>query len=210
MSSIVLASTTARPQIKLPPVWTDERIERLKELYRDEASYTMEQIADRLGAGLTRNAVIGKCTRLGLERRPPVLSDSPRAERSRLRQKGIIDVNGKPMETKKGGFGYNFRTPDPELSDLPADQSPDAVTLMDLLPEACRWPISEDPRKPDFMYCGSTRLEGYAYCKRHKDISVQPGTAWGSQRRRDRNSRFLSSWVQTKEGGESLDDVVLK
>lgn len=182
MSSIVLASTTARPQIKLPPVWTDERIERLKELYRDEASYTMEQIADRLGAGLTRNAVIGKCTRLGLERRPPVLSDSPRAERSRLRQKGIIDVNGKPMETKKGGFGYNFRTPDPELVDIPADESPDAVTLMGLTESSCRWPITEDTRDPNFMYCGSTKLDGYSYCCRHQQLSMGVPHARGHER----------------------------
>jgi GcrA cell cycle regulator len=47
--------------------WTDERIERLKKMWHDGA--TASQIADDLG-GVSRNAVIGKAHRLGLEQRP--------------------------------------------------------------------------------------------------------------------------------------------
>ena len=47
--------------------WTDERIERLKKMWHDGA--TASQIADELG-GVSRNAVIGKAHRLGLEQRP--------------------------------------------------------------------------------------------------------------------------------------------
>ena len=47
--------------------WTDERIERLKKMWADGA--TASQIADELG-GVSRNAVIGKAHRLGLEQRP--------------------------------------------------------------------------------------------------------------------------------------------
>src|SRR5438094_9450001 len=47
--------------------WTDERIERLKKMWHDGA--TASQIADGLG-GVSRNAVIGKAHRLGLEQRP--------------------------------------------------------------------------------------------------------------------------------------------
>jgi GcrA cell cycle regulator len=47
--------------------WTEERIERLKKLWHDGA--TASQIADELG-GVSRNAVIGKAHRLGLEQRP--------------------------------------------------------------------------------------------------------------------------------------------
>jgi GcrA cell cycle regulator len=48
--------------------WTEERIERLKKMWHDGA--TASQIADELG-GVSRNAVIGKAHRLGLEQRPP-------------------------------------------------------------------------------------------------------------------------------------------
>ena len=47
--------------------WTDERIERLKTMWTDGS--TASQIADELG-GVSRNAVIGKAHRLGLEARP--------------------------------------------------------------------------------------------------------------------------------------------
>src|SRR4051795_13759246 len=47
--------------------WTEERIERLKNMWHDGA--TASQIADELG-GVSRNAVIGKAHRLGLEQRP--------------------------------------------------------------------------------------------------------------------------------------------
>ena len=47
--------------------WTEERIERLKAMWTQGA--TASQIADELG-GVSRNAVIGKAHRLGLEARP--------------------------------------------------------------------------------------------------------------------------------------------
>jgi GcrA cell cycle regulator len=47
--------------------WTEERIERLKKMWSDGA--TASQIAEDLG-GVSRNAVIGKAHRLGLEQRP--------------------------------------------------------------------------------------------------------------------------------------------
>ncbi len=47
--------------------WTDERIDRLKELWTH--GMTASQIADELG-GVSRNAVIGKAHRLGLQSRP--------------------------------------------------------------------------------------------------------------------------------------------
>jgi len=55
--------------------WTDERIERLKELWLK--GMTASQIADELG-GVSRNAVIGKAHRLGLQARPsPVKPNDP-------------------------------------------------------------------------------------------------------------------------------------
>src|SRR6185369_7699184 len=47
--------------------WTDERIEQLRKMW--EGGMTASQIADELG-GVSRNAVIGKAHRLGLQSRP--------------------------------------------------------------------------------------------------------------------------------------------
>ena len=57
--------------------WTDERIERLKTMW--DKGLTASQIAEDLG-GVSRNAVIGKAHRLGLQARPsPVKPNEPEA-----------------------------------------------------------------------------------------------------------------------------------
>lgn len=57
--------------------WTDERIDQLRTMW--EKGMTASQIADELG-GVSRNAVIGKAHRLGLQSRPsPVkATETPR------------------------------------------------------------------------------------------------------------------------------------
>lgn len=53
--------------------WTDERIETLRKMWED--GHPASRIAEELG-GVSRNAVIGKAHRLGLEKRPsPVKAD---------------------------------------------------------------------------------------------------------------------------------------
>lgn len=60
--------------------WTDERIDTLKTMW--EAGQTASQIAEALG-GVSRNAVIGKAHRLGLQSRPsPVKPNDPAAAAS--------------------------------------------------------------------------------------------------------------------------------
>lgn len=58
--------------------WTDERIDRLKAMWTE--GKTASQIAEELG-GVSRNAVIGKAHRLGLDSRPsPVKGNEEKAE----------------------------------------------------------------------------------------------------------------------------------
>ena len=58
--------------------WTEERIDTLKKMW--DSGMTATQIAEELG-GVSRNAVIGKAHRLGLQSRPsPVKSNEPKAE----------------------------------------------------------------------------------------------------------------------------------
>jgi len=70
--------------------WTDERIERLKQLWSQ--GVTASQIADELG-GVSRNAVIGKAHRLGLQSRPSpvkpneVEAAAPAAEKPQAERK---------------------------------------------------------------------------------------------------------------------------
>ncbi len=58
--------------------WTDERIEQLRQMW--QSGHTASQIAETLG-GVSRNAVIGKAHRLGLQSRPsPVKPGEPEPE----------------------------------------------------------------------------------------------------------------------------------
>lgn len=57
--------------------WTDERIEQLRKMW--EGGMTASQIADELG-GVSRNAVIGKAHRLGLQSRPSPVKAGEGAE----------------------------------------------------------------------------------------------------------------------------------
>ncbi|PZO90396.1 MAG: GcrA cell cycle regulator [Sphingomonas sanxanigenens] len=56
--------------------WTDERIEQLKKMW--ESGLTASQIAEELG-GVSRNAVIGKAHRLGLQSRPSPVKEKEAA-----------------------------------------------------------------------------------------------------------------------------------
>ncbi len=58
--------------------WTDERVEMLRKLWNDGLSAS--QVAAEIGAGITRNAVIGKIHRLGLAQR----AKTPMAARPRV------------------------------------------------------------------------------------------------------------------------------
>lgn len=58
--------------------WTEERIDTLRKMW--EGGQTASQIAEALG-GVSRNAVIGKAHRLGLQSRPsPVVSKDAEAK----------------------------------------------------------------------------------------------------------------------------------
>lgn len=70
--------------------WTDERIETLKKMW--EEGHPASKIAEELG-GVSRNAVIGKAHRLGLEKRPsPVKPDKAEA---------AAKADAKPKKPKK-------------------------------------------------------------------------------------------------------------
>ncbi len=59
--------------------WTDERIDQLKTMW--ERGMTASQIAEELG-GVSRNAVIGKAHRLGLQARPSPVKATDAAPKS--------------------------------------------------------------------------------------------------------------------------------
>ena len=107
--------------------WTDERIDQLKAMW--EKGMTASQIAEELG-GVSRNAVIGKAHRLGLQSRPsPVkANDAPRKKAAARRapapsspaapagKSSPAQPASAPSAAPTGGAGQNQAAPRPASS----------------------------------------------------------------------------------------------
>ena len=97
--------------------WTDERIEQLKAMW--EAGQTASQIAEALG-GVSRNAVIGKAHRLGLQARPsPVRPNEPEAQKPSALPESVEPVEPPPAPEPE----EDDAAPEPEVA-VPAAPEP--------------------------------------------------------------------------------------
>ena len=145
--------------------WTTERVELLKLRFAEGLS-CREIAAD---IGVSRNAVIGKISRLNLTRdkgRTQTLRQKDTAPRSkasaRLRQLLIKIV---PSELE----------PEPFIEAEPIHNG-HTCSLFELSKETCRWPIST-PGHADFCFCGNTPIDGMPYCAGHSRMAYKVGSA---------------------------------
>jgi GcrA cell cycle regulator len=169
--------------------WTDERIDQLKSLW--EQGMTASQIADALG-GVSRNAVIGKAHRLGLQSRPsPVRSsdasaDEPAAPTPPPAAKADpvpppprqAAVAPEPVPVTPSSLHEPVAPaspPAPPRRMVPAKPSAeirDKTGLLDLNDKICKWPIGH-PGEPDFHFCGQPVNQGFPYCLSHCAVAYQ-------------------------------------
>ena len=97
--------------------WTDERIERLKTMWTQGS--TASQIAEELG-GVSRNAVIGKAHRLGLESRPSPVK--PGEEKEKVKKAAAATPAAKPAAPKAAPSAP--KTQAPPAAAVAADVAP--------------------------------------------------------------------------------------
>jgi GcrA cell cycle regulator len=146
------------------PTWTAERVELLKS--RFEAGLSCRQIADDIG--VSRNAVIGKLSRLNLTREKDREARRPRQKDA---TKGRRPKTGPRLQYQMLKALYG----EPQ----PADDAPihngHCCSLLELSEERCRWPIST-PGASDFCFCGNTPVEGLPYCAGHTRLAYRPGS----------------------------------
>lgn len=127
--------------------WPDDRIAALKGRWAEGASASI--IAKELG--ITRNAVIGKVHRLGLEARKK------------------HPAGGRPPSAHKRVYKPVLKLVPPLVADelIPIEQR---KHFLDLTPKCCRWPVG-DPRSGfwdgDLFFCGADAAEGKPYCSSH-------------------------------------------
>lgn len=145
------------------PTWTDERIELLKRHF--EAGLSCREIAADIG--VSRNAVIGKLSRLNLTRGRAV--DDRRAQ-----DRGLA-----PARTRRAvpRLQYEMLATIYGEIDAPAVAGPideaNRCSLLELAENRCRWPIST-PGEDDFCFCGNTAPDGQPYCAGHSRLAYRP------------------------------------
>ena len=153
--------------------WTHEAVESLKRLAREGLSASV--IAATLGAE-SRNAVIGKASRIGIRLGGGRASGSalPGAPARRARPAAL------PIQP---AYGDEASLPPCEPETRPRWPVRDAevgemrrLRLEDILESACRWPLG-DPRSGDFCYCGLATVEGRSYCDGHCRVAYRAPNA---------------------------------
>jgi GcrA cell cycle regulator len=162
-------------------MWTEDRVNTLKQLWADGLSAS--QIAARLGLGVTRNAVIGKVHRLNLAgRATQPRNTAPRAPRKT--REPSIPGRSPSMPTAGATALKPFHQTAPRPMPLPepkplrlVDNAKDGrITILHLSDKTCKWPIG-DPMHEDFCFCGHGPREGSPYCEYHARIAYQPPQA---------------------------------
>ena len=146
------------------PTWTDERVELLKR--RFEAGLSCRQIADDIG--VSRNAVIGKLSRLNLtrEKARDARRPAPKAAAKGHRSGGVPRLRCQMRLAL-------YAEPQPAADDEPIHNG-HCCSLLELSDARCRWPIST-PGADDFRFCGNTPVEGLPYCAGHTRLAYRPG-----------------------------------
>ena len=185
--------------------WTDERVDKLKELWTEGMSAS--QIAKVMG-GVTRNAVIGKVHRLGLSNRggPGPEEGGRPAEPVLAAKPAPAPAVEPPPEPAPAPVEETLpapaaRRPAPIIRDATQPRAPGAptpeeeaaratlaeiekfarrISLLELTERTCKWPIG-DPTEEDFAFCGLACVPGKPYCQHHVAVAFQPMSS-----RRDR------------------------
>jgi GcrA cell cycle regulator len=135
----------------------------LRDLHKQglSASQIAKRISGSIGITISRNSVIGKIHRLGLQGHKPIKRTQPRRPAPKRVRK---DLEAAPS---------TVYTPPPMLETLklPPAQARGAAAAIDaLVPGTCRWPVG-DPQDLEFRFCGHEAPVGASYCKHHGQLS---------------------------------------
>ena len=165
--------------------WTDERIETLRKGW--EGGKTASQIAEELGEGVSRNAVIGKAHRLNLQARPspvkngdadaaeatpaaatPAAAPATKAAAARAKP---APAEAAPAEAATPAAAPEKPAPR-RASRAVANAKPAKTTLLDLNERVCKWPIGH-PDEAGFHFCGKASKPSFPYCEEHCLVAYQ-------------------------------------
>ena len=137
--------------------WTEEKVEKLKELWGK--GNTASQIAEIIG-GISRNAVIGKAHRLNLSAKiKQRLSTTSQKSNTKFNK---LNIN---KQSRKGKFKSLLLDKDFE----PAKN----LSLEELNDHTCKY-MEGNPNEIEAAFCGRKTVEKFSYCPLHLMIVFQP------------------------------------
>ena len=133
--------------------WNDGNVSRLRDLW--DQGLPTSQIGKLLG--FTKNAVVGKAHRIGLERRPsPIRRTAVKPDRKKARSPVIPKLN--------------FENKSVEQEEIRAPIQLFHTSVKNLLStnnkRSCEWPEGH-PDESEFHFCGKERFEDKPYCLDH-------------------------------------------
>lgn len=165
--------------------WTEERDEEMLRLRRQK--YSAAGIAAMLGDGLTRNAILGRLHRLGIKdgkvvkkRAAPRNPDAKKPVRKKQPEKqSRVLAFDRPKREQPSEIMLPPRKPKSRIvcteADISLASTPLGLSVMDLGPENCRWPVNDPEPKGGYLFCGHPKRFG-SYCAAHAAMSVGQGT----------------------------------
>lgn len=154
-------------------MWTADLERQLINLWNTDTK-TAAQIAVALGPKFTRNAVIGKVSRLRKQGVPLRANANPQSSKDltvqvirRARKKRIDRMahGAMPGADERPPLAYDPPPPDP--------LDPQVFHIIHLEKEHCRWPYGT-PGQADFGWCGRQRTPGLVYCAHHAKRAFAP------------------------------------
>lgn len=185
--------------------WTDERFELAKKLWAQGRTAT--QIADQIGGGLSRNAVIGKLSRSPdhIQRKYGVGNTYTRKKKERI----VVERRAKPRVVER----VPAFAPEPDtvpVVEIPVVPVAERKALVDLEMGDCRYPLGDPLHDHDFGFCGRKAIEGMPYCEGHHRVAYVPikprenGTGGDSFRmaRSGRTNLYTPASVKRRETEE--------
>ena len=133
--------------------WNDENVARLKDLW--DQGLPTAQIGKLIG--FTKNAVVGKAHRIGLERRPsPIRRTAVKPDRKKARSPVRPKLNFENSTDEEKIIRPQIHTLQPSIKNIFTSSSK----------RGCEWPEGH-PDEPEFHFCNKQRFEDKPYCLDH-------------------------------------------
>ena len=168
-------------QVEGDMIWNEKNIARLQKLWKE--GNTSRQVAEALGQGCTRNAVIGKLYRLrraaqktkrkgravtARKRKNPMTKGAKKTAR-----KGAGGKSAKKTKTARRKKRDGAKNSSTQQEDISVEQFFEEEDGISLFGGGCKWPIGH-PDEEDFHFCGKPRHVGFPYCEEHARQASQP------------------------------------